>query len=83
MNFTNMLFLLTVASTNKVAVPGEWLRSVGTNYSLMREVVSTNVYAVTVQLCTNRVNVSHSDSGTNGPAKWEAVTMVPVVPGRL
>lgn len=75
-----LAYLVVTLATNWVVVPREFKHSQGTNYLLYRQVVSTNTLAYEVRLCTNRVDVSHHDSGTNGPTEYR---VAPATPERL
>lgn len=85
MNFTNfpLVYLITLISTNWVPIPRETKFSQGTNYVLSRQVITTNTVALEVTLCTNRIDVSKKDSGTNGALIYRPTPDIPGTPGRL
>lgn len=82
---TNTVALVTVILTNWVSVPGgDYLRESGTNYVKQRMVLTTNLYAEEVVLCTNRFLIKQESNGTNGPIKWrpQPVSVLPPLPGQ-
>ena len=82
---TNTIALVTLIATNWVGLPGgDFRRESGTNYVRQQMVLTTNVYAEEVFLCTNRTLIKRTDSGTNGPVEWRMLSpmlLPPPLPG--
>ena len=74
-------FLMTLVLTNWYDIPGDFKRQNGTNYVRQQLVLETNIYAVEVVQCTNRILLKSSSSGTNGPIQWRLHSALPPLPG--
>lgn len=80
---TNLLFIITVITTNWVS-NGDWKRESGTNWVSQTQLVVTNIYACEVVTVTNKTLVKRLEgSTTNAPTRWtlSGIPSLPPLPG--
>jgi len=73
--------MVTLVTTNWINFPGDLHREGGTNRVHQYQLVTTNLHAEQVTLCTNRISTMSIGEVTNGITRW--VDPLPPLPNHL